>query len=52
MRGAIFADWEIRFLAIEILKLLQEEAPLLFGDFVVEDLGDGTQITYPKYSKV
>ena len=52
MRGAIFADWEIRFLAIEILKLLQEEAPLLFGDFVIEDLGDGTQITYPKYSKV
>ncbi|MEC9438647.1 MAG: FAD-dependent thymidylate synthase [Chloroflexota bacterium] len=52
MRGAIFADWEIRFLAIEILKLLQVEAPLLFGDFLIEDLDDGTQITYPKYSKV
>jgi len=52
MRGAIFADWEIRFLAIEILKLLQVEAPLLFGDFLIEDLEDGTQITYPKYSKV
>jgi thymidylate synthase (FAD) len=52
MRGAIFADWEIRFLAIEILKLLQVEAPLLFGDFLIEDLDDGTQITYPEYSKV
>ena len=52
MRGAIFADWEIRFLAIEMLKLLEKEAPLLFGDFSIEDLGDGTQIAYPKYSKV
>jgi len=52
MRGAIFADWEIRFLAIEMLKLLEKEAPLLFGDFLVEDLSDGTQIAYPKYSKV
>ena len=52
LRGANFADWEIRFLAIEILKLLRVEAPLLFGDFLIEDLEDGTQITYPKYSKV
>ena len=52
LRGADFADWEIRFLAIEILKLLQVEAPLLFGDFLIEDLEDGTQITYPEYSKV
>ena len=52
MRGAIFADWEIRFLAIEMLKLLEKEAPLLFGDFLIEDLDDGTQITYPKFSKV
>ena len=52
LRGANFADWEIRFLAIEILKLLQVEAPLLFGDFLIEDLEDGTQITYPEYSKV
>ena len=52
MRGAIFADWEIRFLAIEMLKLFEKEAPLLFGDFLIEDLDDGTQITYPKFSKV
>ncbi len=52
MRGAIFADWEIRYLSIEMLKLLQNESPLLFGDFTIEDLPDGTQITKPLYSKV
>jgi thymidylate synthase (FAD) len=52
MRGASYADWEIRRLALIILDLLQKEAPLLFGDFVVEDLPDGTQIATPKYPKV
>ena len=52
MRGAAFADWEIRRLSLKILDLLQKEAPLLFGDFVVEDLPDGTQIATPKYPKV
>ena len=52
MRGAIFADWEIRQLAIEMLKILQKEAPLLFGDFDIEKLPDGTYITSPTYSKV
>ncbi len=52
MRAAIFADWEIRILAIEVLKRLQEEAPLLFGDFTIEQLPDGTEIATPAYSKV
>ena len=52
MRGAAFADWEIRALAIEVLELLQREAPLLFGDFIVEPLPDGTRIAKPAYSKV
>ena len=52
MRAASFADWEIRSLAIEVLRLLQEESPLMFGDFEVSDLPDGTQIAEPKYSKV
>ena len=52
MRGAIFADWEIRHLAIEMLKILQKEAPLLFGDFEIEELPDGTSVTVPTYSKV
>lgn len=52
MRGASFADWEIRSLALAVLELLQEEAPLLFGDFTVSDLPDGTKVAVPEYSKV
>jgi len=52
MRGAAYADWEIRYLAIEMLKIMREEAPLLFGDFTITDLPDGTQIAEPQYSKV
>ncbi|HAL47720.1 MAG: FAD-dependent thymidylate synthase [SAR202 cluster bacterium] len=52
MRGAIYADWEIRAVALQILDLLQKEAPLLFGDFEVSDLPDGTRIATPEFSKV
>jgi thymidylate synthase (FAD) len=52
MRGASYADWEIRRLALAILEILREESPLLFGDFTVEKLPDGTSIATPKYSKV
>ena len=52
MRSAVFADWEIRRLALMVLDLLREEAPLLFGDFTVEELPDGTRTATPKYSKV
>ena len=52
MRGASYADWEIRKIALMVLKILEKEAPLLFGDFTVEELPDGTQIATPKYSKV
>jgi thymidylate synthase (FAD) len=52
MRGASFADWEIRRLALMVLELLKREAPLLFGDFEIDDLPDGTQVAKPAYSKV
>ena len=52
MRGAVFADWEIRNLAIRVLDELRREAPLLFGDFAIEELPDGTKTATPKYSKV
>ncbi len=52
MRGAAYADWEIRRLALKILDILRDEAPLLFSDFTVEDLPDGTQTAKPLYSKV
>ncbi|MBM3948722.1 MAG: FAD-dependent thymidylate synthase [SAR202 cluster bacterium] len=52
MRGAPFADWEIRRLALIVLDILQKEAPLLFGDFTVSQLPDGTKTATPTYSKV
>ena len=52
MRAAPFADWEIRSLALQVLELLQKESPLMFGDFEIEDLPDGTQVAAPRYSKV
>ncbi len=52
MRGAVFADWEIRRLAIRVLEILQREAPLMFGDFTVSDLPDGTRTATPVYSKI
>ncbi len=52
MRAAPFADWEIRALAIEVLRQLKLESPLMFGDFEVSDLPDGTRIAEPAYSKV
>jgi thymidylate synthase (FAD) len=52
MRTTPFADWEIRNLALRILALLGEEAPLLFGDFTVEQLPDGTSVASSKYTKV
>ena len=52
MRGAAFADWEIRRLAMDVLEVLQAEAPLMFGDFTVEELPDGTRTATPVYSKV
>ena len=52
MRAAPFADWEIRELALAVLLVLQEEAPLLFGDFTIDRLPDGTKVASPEYSKV
>ena len=52
LRGADYADWEIRHLAIKVLDILEREAPLLFGDFTVDTLRDGTQTATPTYHKV
>ncbi len=52
MRGAAYADWAIRQLALIVLDILAKETPLLFGDFTIETLPDGTQTATPKYPKV
>ena len=51
-RTSAQADWEIRALAVAVLKLLDREAPLLLGDFTIERHLDGTETATPAYSKV
>lgn len=52
MRASRYADVEIRRLALFVLDILQAEAPLLFGDFTIDELPDGAKIATPKYSNV
>jgi thymidylate synthase (FAD) len=42
MRASRFADVEIRKLAVQVLRLMQKEAPHLFSDYALEPLPDGT----------
>ena len=51
-RGAATADLEIRRLAIKIWNLLHQEAPLLFGDFEIDMLPDGSATLAPRYHKI
>ena len=51
MRASYYADEEIRRLALIILGKLQEEAPLLFGDFALSKV-NGVTIAEPRWSKV
>jgi thymidylate synthase (FAD) len=42
MRASRHAETEIRELAVQVLRLLQQEAPNLFGDYELTPLPDGT----------
>jgi thymidylate synthase (FAD) len=42
MRGSRFAEVEIRKLAVQVLRLLQQESPHIFGDYGLQPLPDGT----------
>jgi thymidylate synthase (FAD) len=52
LRAAPTADAEIRRLAITVLRVLQGEAPDLFGDFEITPLDDGTETVSTPHSKV
>ena len=52
MRGSRHADDEIRALAIAILKVMQEEAPNIFGDYVLIEYEPGKFEVATKYNKV
>jgi thymidylate synthase (FAD) len=52
LRGDEHADTEIRALAIKMLRLVQQAAPSIFGDYSIERLGDGTEVAKTSFRKV
>lgn len=52
LRGNRHAETEIRKLAIGVLRILQKEAPNLFGDYQLEPLPDGTFEAQTPHRKV
>ena len=52
LRGSEHAEVEIRKVAVQVLKLMQKEAPNVFGDYTLEPLADGTFATRTPHVKV
>ncbi|MFM7150188.1 MAG: FAD-dependent thymidylate synthase [Gemmataceae bacterium] len=52
MRASRHAETEIRKLAVAVLRLMQKEAPNLFGDYQLVSLEDGTFEASTTYKKV
>lgn len=51
-RASRHAETEIRKLAVQVLRLLQREAPNLFGDYALVPLPDGTNEAVTTHRKV
>jgi thymidylate synthase (FAD) len=52
MRANEWADVEIRKVALAILRIMQKEAPSMFGDYAVVELADGTEVARTPHEKV
>jgi thymidylate synthase (FAD) len=52
LRGSRHAETEIRKLAVAVLKIMQAEAPNLFGDYQLVPLPDGTFEAVTEHRKV
>jgi thymidylate synthase (FAD) len=52
VRGSETADVEIRRLAVAVLRVLEAEAPHIFGDLELDPHEDGTETVRTDYSKV
>jgi thymidylate synthase (FAD) len=52
LRGSRHAETEIRRLAVAVLKIMQTEAPNLFGDYQLVPLPDGTFEAVTEHRKV
>ena len=52
LRGSRHAETEIRKLAVAVLKIMQTEAPSIFGDYQLVPLPDGTSEAITEHRKV
>ena len=52
LRGSEHADVEIRKVAVQMLRILQQESPSLFSDYTLMPLADGTFATHTVHPKV
>src|SRR5439155_9664321 len=52
LRGSEHADVEIRKVAVELLRIMKQESPSLFGDYSLENLADGPLATRTSHLKV
>jgi len=52
LRASEHAEVEIRGVAVQVLKLLQQEAPSVFGDYALERRPDGSEVARTKFQKV
>ena len=50
MRASAHADPEIRRVAVAALRILQAEAPAIFGDFEITRTPDGAEVAEPRYT--
>jgi thymidylate synthase (FAD) len=52
LRGSEHADVEIRKVAVEVLRIMQREAPNMFADYTLVPLADGSLATHTEHVKV
>jgi thymidylate synthase (FAD) len=52
LRGSEHAEVEIRKVAVQLLRIMQKEAPSVFADYTLEPLADGTYATRTAHPKV
>jgi thymidylate synthase (FAD) len=52
LRGSEHADVEIRKVAVAMLRIMQREAPSMFGDYTLVPLADGSVASHTDHPKV
>jgi thymidylate synthase (FAD) len=52
LRGGEGAEPEIRKFAVKLCRVMQQEAPVLFGDFEIVQLADGSEGVKAGHQKV